>query len=78
VMAESFFQHAEHYFRIMNAMNQAQQSQMPPQGAQPRYQGERDGMETDADGTPAGFGEQPGGETREIPIGTAPAEGFPE
>ncbi|MGH7069453.1 MAG: DUF4167 domain-containing protein, partial [Acetobacteraceae bacterium] len=39
VMAESFFQHAEHYFRIMNAMNQAQQSQMPPQGAQPRYQG---------------------------------------
>jgi len=25
VMAESYFQHAEHYFRILNAMNQAQQ-----------------------------------------------------
>ena len=24
-MAEAFFQHAEHYFRILNAMNQAQQ-----------------------------------------------------
>jgi hypothetical protein len=27
VMAESYFQHAEHYFRILNAMNQAQQQQ---------------------------------------------------
>ena len=27
VMAEGYFQHAEHYFRILNAMNQAQQSQ---------------------------------------------------
>lgn len=25
VMAEGYFQHAEHYFRILNAMNQAQQ-----------------------------------------------------
>ena len=25
VMAESYFQHAEHYFRIMNAMNQVAQ-----------------------------------------------------
>src|SRR5271166_5684988 len=25
VMAESYFQHAEHYFRILNAMNQAAQ-----------------------------------------------------
>ncbi|MGH7102704.1 MAG: DUF4167 domain-containing protein, partial [Acetobacteraceae bacterium] len=30
VMAESCFQYAEHYFRIVNAMSQAQQSQMPP------------------------------------------------
>jgi hypothetical protein len=30
VMAESYFQHAEHYFRILNAMNQAQQQ--PPGG----------------------------------------------
>lgn len=27
VMAESYFQHAEHYFRILNAMNQAAQGQ---------------------------------------------------
>jgi len=27
VMAESYFQHAEHYFRILNAMNQAAQVQ---------------------------------------------------
>ncbi len=27
VMAESYFQHAEHYFRILNAMNQAAQAQ---------------------------------------------------
>lgn len=27
VMAEGYFQHAEHYFRILNAMNQAQQQQ---------------------------------------------------
>ncbi|MCI0753604.1 DUF4167 domain-containing protein [Teichococcus vastitatis] len=35
VMAESYFQHAEHYFRILNAMAQAaqaQQSQQPRRG----------------------------------------------
>jgi hypothetical protein len=45
VTAEAFFQHAEHYFRILNAMNQAQQQgqpsgqgqqQQPPQGNQRR------------------------------------------
>ncbi|MGH7105740.1 MAG: DUF4167 domain-containing protein [Acetobacteraceae bacterium] len=76
VMAEGYFQHAEHYFRIMNAMSQAQQGQVSPQGSQPRYQGERDGGEADADGTPVGFGEQPQADGREIPIGTAPAESF--
>ena len=36
VMAESYFQHAEHYFRILNAMNQAAQaSSQAPQGGQP-------------------------------------------
>ncbi len=76
VMAESYFQHAEHYFRIMNAMNQAQQGQMlPPQGPGPRYQGERDGLDGEGDGQPAGLGEQPGAaEAREIPIGTQPSE----
>ena len=29
VMAESYFQHAEHYFRILNAMNQAAQQGQP-------------------------------------------------
>ena len=35
VMAESYFQHAEHYFRILNAMNQAAAQQ---QGGQPQQQ----------------------------------------
>ena len=34
VMAESYFQYAEHYFRILNAINQASQ-----QNAQPQHQG---------------------------------------
>jgi len=35
IMAEAYFQHAEHYFRILNAMNQAaQQSQMERQERQ--------------------------------------------
>ena len=40
VMAESYFQHAEHYFRILNAMSQVQQQQQggPPQQQQRRYQ----------------------------------------
>ncbi len=40
VMAESYFQHAEHYFRILNAMNQAQQQQQQghQQHQQRRYQ----------------------------------------
>ncbi len=31
VMAESYFQHAEHYFRILNAMQQQAQGQGQPQ-----------------------------------------------
>ncbi len=34
VMAESYFQHAEHYFRILNAMQQIQQQNPQPQGGQ--------------------------------------------
>ena len=34
VMAESYFQHAEHYFRILNAMNQAAQPQGQTNGGQ--------------------------------------------
>ena len=39
VMAESYFQHAEHYFRILNAMNQAAQANpQQQQGGQPGQQ----------------------------------------
>jgi hypothetical protein len=46
VMAESYFQHAEHYFRILNAM-QHMQGQQAPQPQQARrgpngYEGETD------------------------------------
>ncbi|MFC0408277.1 DUF4167 domain-containing protein [Roseomonas elaeocarpi] len=43
VMAESYFQHAEHYFRILNAMAQAQQNQGPanPNGQNHQGQGNR-------------------------------------
>ena len=66
VMAEAFFQHAEHYFRILNAMNQAQQQgqsggqtpqQQHPQANQRRnyqqgdgYQGNDDGQGESEDG----------------------------
>ena len=55
VMAESYFQHAEHYFRILNAMTQAaQQSQFGPQNGQnpPRrqYNGEENSQPMLAEG----------------------------
>lgn len=84
VMAESYFQHAEHYFRILNAMNQAAQPQQggPPNGAPARRPYESHGNEPqtaeqqgdgdDEDGAP-----QPGdpSEPRDIPIAAAPPEG---
>ena len=54
VMAESYFQHAEHYFRILNAMNQAQQQHQGGQPQQRRYQG---GQEQADSGE--GMGDQP-------------------
>lgn len=50
VMAESYFQHAEHYFRILNAMQQAQAPQgQPQQGGQNGNQnGQRRGYEGEA------------------------------
>ncbi len=107
VMAESYFQHAEHYFRILNAMNQAAQQGQQGQGQQNGQQQRRhsmqdgngdgqDGQGNDGDDAgqdrghdrgrddnrgveyresqPAGVGEQPGGESREIPISAAPPE----
>ncbi len=78
VLAESYFQHAEHYFRILNAINQAtQQQQAQPQQAYPQhnnYNGQR--RYQDEEG-----GDQPGDEqpaidapAREIPIAAAAPE----
>jgi hypothetical protein len=83
VMAESYFQHAEHYFRILNAMNQAaqQNGQAHQQaGGPPRrqYNGNEEGGQLgDADGedgdpSPPGTGDQP--DARDIPIVAAPPE----
>jgi hypothetical protein len=84
VMAEGYFQHAEHYFRILNAMNQAAQQSQPQNGQQQRrpYNGEdgqggingesSEGEGEEESGAP-GTGDQP--EAREIPIAAAPPEG---
>jgi hypothetical protein len=78
VMAESYFQHAEHYFRILNAMAQAAQQNMPngqhPPNQQPRRPMGAESELEDPEQPPPGTGEQPG-ETREIPIAAAPPEG---
>lgn len=77
VMAEGYFQHAEHYFRILNAMTQAaQQQQGAPNGQHgPAPVRRHIGGEPDyEDGEqPAIGGEQPI-EAREIPIAAAPPE----
>ena len=80
VMAESYFQHAEHYFRIVNAINQAAQQTQghyqsgPPQQQNPQgqYNGARRPGEDVQDDEAGGYGDQPGVETREIPIAAAP------
>jgi len=86
VTAEGFFQHAEHYFRILNAMNQAaQQNQQngQHQNSQRRHFQQGDSIQVtdeaavpgesdDAESRPAGMGEQP--ESREIPIVAAPPD----
>jgi len=84
VMAESYFQHAEHYFRILNAMAQAAQQNQPQQhgqgggqGGNQNGNGQRRPMDSDednsSDGMP-GTGDQPSAESREIPIAAAPPE----
>ncbi len=88
VMAESYFQYAEHYFRIVNAINQAaqqqggqhgQQQHGPQQsGAPAQYNGqrrpEREGFEGGDTQQQSGYDEQPGIEAREIPITTVAPE----
>jgi len=79
-MAEGYFQHAEHYFRILNAMNQAaqQNQQNGQQQAAPRrpYNGEEGsppaGETEEVEERAPGTGDQP--EAREIPIAAAPPE----
>jgi len=60
VMAEAYFQHAEHYFRILGAMNQAQLAQggqhQPPQGQNQQH---RRYQQDDQQG-----GEEPEGEAQ--------------
>ena len=76
VLAESYFQHAEHYFRILNAIHQAVQ-QAAPQGAMrrpPMAENQPESEGSDEDSQPAGLGEQPG-EPREIPIAAGAPEG---
>jgi hypothetical protein len=56
VMAEGYFQHAEHYFRIINAMNQAVQQ------TQPNGQGNGQGgnqPNSQANGQPNGYQQPP-------------------
>lgn len=63
VMAESYFQHAEHYFRILNAMAQAQQQNPPPQqhgGQQRRWQNGPESLEQSIDGNSEGEGDEQG------------------
>ena len=59
VTAEAFFQHAEHYFRILNAMNQAQNQgqqngqapqQQHPQANQRRNYQQGEGFQNNEDG----------------------------
>ena len=81
VMAEGYFQHAEHYFRILNAMNQAAQQNQAQNGQQPPRRPYVNGEETQPDMAGDGFGEEarvPGvgeqPEPRDIPIAAAPPE----
>lgn len=69
VMAESYFQHAEHYFRILNAMQQMQ-GQQNPQPQQPRrgpngYEGETD-VETAVEQAMNGHGEGANGSAQPL------------
>jgi len=80
VNAESYFQHAEHYFRILNAMNQAAQQGQAQAPQRRQYQnGDEGGQGSQGEQGEAeeirvaGVGDQP--DPREIPISAAPPEG---
>ena len=61
VMAESYFQHAEHYFRILNAMNQVVQQ---TQGGAPQGQ-QTGGQRRYGDDEPGEQGEESGQDERQ-------------
>ena len=83
VMAEGYFQHAEHYFRILNAMNQAAQANQQqngqhqrrqfPAGEDAQQQATNGNEESEEEDRAPGVGEQP--DARDIPIAAAPPEG---
>lgn len=50
VMAESYLQHAEHYFRLIASAQQAQQQQTGFNNRQPNDSGDSDDMDDDDDG----------------------------
>jgi hypothetical protein len=66
VQAESYFQHAEHYFRILNAMNQAAQQHHQQQRGwrgeyqQPEPEGEANGYANGASEDEEAEAEEPG------------------
>jgi hypothetical protein len=76
VNAESYFQHAEHYFRILNAMNQAAQQQQQgnpqPQQQRPRFNGPEQEGDNDGDDQQAnGHASDRGNEDEQRPVGNA-------
>jgi hypothetical protein len=77
VNAESYFQHAEHYFRILNAMNQAaaqQQGGQQHQPQRPRFNGpeqEGEGEPDQAEQHANGHASDPRAEDDQRQAGTA-------
>jgi hypothetical protein len=77
VMAEGYFQHAEHYFRILNAMTQAAQQNGGGQQQNGQHHQRRQNtleQETDEEAAPAGTGEQPSADARDVPMAAAASE----
>ncbi len=88
VMAESYYQHAEHYFRILNAMTQAQQGQQyngqqqqnrrfNENGGTETANGEADEAEVEPDPELPGMGDQPGANLGTEPTGAAEPRQIP-
>ncbi|MEE3501997.1 DUF4167 domain-containing protein [Acidiphilium acidophilum] len=90
VLAEAYYQYAEHYFRIISAMNQAQGNHQGGYQGQQTQGGQNGGGQNggqngggssrrdeggDEGDAANGLGEQPGIDAREIPINVAPPEG---